>query len=36
MIRQTLDRGYCDMPSLEGLDWTRVYMRRVRAPQATQ
>jgi hypothetical protein len=21
MIRQTLDRGYCDMPSLDGIDW---------------
>jgi hypothetical protein len=23
MIRQTLQWGYCDVPSLEGLDWAR-------------
>jgi hypothetical protein len=36
MIRQTLGWGYCDVPSVEGLDWARVAPREVERPRAAQ
>jgi hypothetical protein len=36
VIRQTRATGYSQMPSVEGLDWSRVHVAKIARPKTVQ